>query len=77
MPRLFLLLTAVAFFGRNIYLIMVIVGLTGWPAYTYFVRGEFLRLRNQDFVQAAIATGTPLRSLLFRHMLPNGLAPAG
>jgi peptide/nickel transport system permease protein len=74
-PRLFLLLAFVAAFDRNIYLIMVIIGATGWPAYAYFVRAEFLRLRNQDFVQAAIATDTPLPSILFRHMLPNGLAP--
>jgi peptide/nickel transport system permease protein len=75
-PRLFLILAFVAAFpDRNIYLIMVIVGLTGWPPYAYFVRAEFLRLRNQDFVQAAIATSAPLHSILFRHMLPNGLAP--
>ena len=74
-PRLFLLLAAVAFFGRNIYLIMAIIGATGWTGYAYFVRAEFLRLRNQDFVKAAIATDTPLRSILFRHMLPNGMAP--
>jgi peptide/nickel transport system permease protein len=74
-PRLFLLLAFVAAFDRNIYMIMVIIGATGWPAYAYFVRAEFLRLRRQDFVQAAIATATPLHSILFRHMLPNGLAP--
>ena len=74
-PRLFLLLAVVAAFERNIFLIMTIVGATGWPAYAYFVRAEFLRLRNQDFVQAAIAADTPLHSILFRHMLPNGMAP--
>ena len=74
-PRLFLLLACVAFFGRNIYLIMVVIGATGWMGYAYFVRAEFLRLRRQDFVTAAIATATPLHSILFRHMLPNGLAP--
>jgi peptide/nickel transport system permease protein len=40
-----------------------------------FTRAEFLKLRDQDFVQAAQATGLPLRSILFRHMLPNGVAP--
>ena len=40
-----------------------------------FVRAEFLRLRNQDFVQAAKAAGLPLRSVLFKHMLPNAMAP--
>ena len=74
-PTLFLLLTFVAFFGRSLYLMMVIIGLTGWTGYARFVRAEFLRLREQDYVQAAVAGGLPLHSILFRHMLPNGVAP--
>ncbi len=74
-PTLFLLLTFVAFFGRSLYLLMVIIGVTSWSGYARYVRAEFLRLREQDFVQAAIAAGLPLRSILFRHMLPNGVAP--
>jgi peptide/nickel transport system permease protein len=74
-PTLFLLLTFVAFFGRNIYLIMVIIGLTSWSGYARYARAEFLKLRKQDYVQAAIASGLPLNSILFRHMLPNGVAP--
>ena len=74
-PTLFLLLTFVAFFGRSLYLMMVIIGLTGWTGYARFVRAEFLRLRQQDYVQAAVACGLPLHSILFRHMLPNGVAP--
>ena len=74
-PTLFLLLTFVAFFGRSLYLMMVIIGLTGWTGYARFVRAEFLRLREQDYVRAAVACGLPLRSILFRHMLPNGVAP--
>ena len=74
-PTLFLLLTFVAFFGRNIYLIMVIIGLTSWSGYARYARAEFLKLRKMDYVQAAIASGLPLSSILFRHMLPNGVAP--
>lgn len=74
-PQLYLLLTFVAFFGRNLYLMMVIIGLTSWVGDARFVRAEFLRLRQQDFVQAARAAGLPLRSILFRHLLPNALAP--
>ena len=74
-PTLFLLLTFVAFFGRSIYMMMIIIGITSWSGYARYVRAEFLRLREQDFVQAAIACGLPLRSILFRHMLPNGVAP--
>jgi len=74
-PTLFLLLTFVAFFGRSLYIMMVIIGITSWPGFARYIRAEFLRLRTQDFVQAAIACGLPLHSILFRHMLPNGIAP--
>ena len=74
-PTLFLLLTFVAFFGRSLYMMMVIIGVTGWSGYARFVRTEFLKLRQQDYVQAAVASGLPLTSILFRHMLPNGVAP--
>ncbi len=74
-PTLFLLLIFVAFFERSLYMMMVIIGVTSWPGYARYVRAEFLRLRQQEFVQAAIVCGLPLRSILFRHMLPNGMAP--
>jgi len=74
-PTLFLLITFVAFFGRNLYVMMAILGFTGWPDEARYIRAEFLRLRKQDFVYAATAAGLPLRSVLFRHMLPNGIAP--
>lgn len=74
-PTLFLLLTFVAFFGRSLYMMMVIIGVTGWSGYARYVRTEFLKLRKQDYVQAAVAGGLPLSSILFRHMLPNGVAP--
>ena len=77
-PQLYLLLTFVAFFGRGpytLYFLMIIIGLTSWTGYARFTRAEYLRLREQDFVQAARACGIPLSSVLFRHMLPNGVAP--
>ncbi|HPQ95511.1 MAG: ABC transporter permease [Thiothrix sp.] len=74
-PTLFLLLTFVAFFGRSLYMMMVIIGLTSWSGYARYIRAEFLKLRRQDYVQAAVASGLPLTSILFRHMLPNGVAP--
>jgi peptide/nickel transport system permease protein len=74
-PSMYLLLTFVAFFGRNLYMIMVIIGITGWTGFAAFTRAEFLKLRNQDFVQSAIAAGVPTRRVLFRHILPNGITP--
>lgn len=74
-PTLFLLITFVALFGRHLFMIMVILGLVGWTGIARFVRAEFLRLRQLDYVAAARALGLPLRSILFKHMLPNGLTP--
>jgi peptide/nickel transport system permease protein len=74
-PRLILLLIVTVFFGRSLYLMMTVIGLIAWTADARFIRAEFLRLRNLDFVAAAKALGLPLRSIIFRHMLPNGIAP--
>jgi len=74
-PRLILLLIITASFGRSIYLMMIVIGLVSWTGDARFIRAEFLKLRKQDFVQAGIAAGLPLRSILFKHMLPNGIAP--
>jgi peptide/nickel transport system permease protein len=75
-PRLILLIVVNAFVQhRNIYLMMTVIGLSGWTTYARYLRAEFLTLRGRDFVQAAIAEGLPRRSILFRHMLPNGLTP--
>jgi peptide/nickel transport system permease protein len=74
-PVLLILLAVAALFGPNLYLMMVVIGLLRWTGDARFIRAEFLKLRRQDFVQAAIASGLPLRSIVFRHMLPNGIAP--
>ena len=74
-PTIYLLLAFVAYYPRNIYVIMAIIGLTSWVGDARFVRAEFLKLRNQDFVHAAIAAGLPLHRVLFRHILPNAIAP--
>jgi peptide/nickel transport system permease protein len=74
-PTLFLLITFVALFGRHLLMIMVILGLVGWTSIARFVRAEFLRMRQLDYVSAARALGLPLHNILFKHMLPNGLTP--
>lgn len=74
-PTFFLIITIVAFFPRSLLNIMIIIGITSWTQDARFIRAEFFKLRKQDFVQAAVSLGLPLRSILFRHMLPNGIAP--
>lgn len=74
-PVLFLLIVAAAVLPRNIYYLMAIIGCFTWMGSARFIRAEFMKMRNQDFVQAARAVGLPLHSILFRHMLPNGVTP--
>jgi peptide/nickel transport system permease protein len=74
-PSFFLILTVVAILPPSIYNIMVVIGLTGWMGTTRFVRAEFLSLREQDFVSAARVMGISDLSIIFRHMIPNAIAP--
>ena len=74
-PVLFLLIVAASVLPRNTYVMMVIIGCVTWTGSARFIRAEFLKLRNQDFVQSCRAVGLPLHSTLFRHMLPNGVTP--
>jgi peptide/nickel transport system permease protein len=74
-PTFFLIITIVAFFPRSLFNIMFIIGITSWTGDACFIRAEFFKLRKQDFVQAAKSLGLPLKSILFRHMLPNGITP--
>jgi peptide/nickel transport system permease protein len=74
-PTMFLILTVVALLPPSIYNIMVVIGVTGWMGSARFVRAEFLSLREQDFVVAARALGLRERRIIFRHMVPNAVAP--
>jgi peptide/nickel transport system permease protein len=78
-PRLILLLTIVGFFkaagAQTIYLIVVILGLTGWMGIARIVRSQVLSLKEQDFVQAGRALGLPPSRIIFYHLVPNALAP--
>ncbi len=74
-PTLVVLLIVTVAIGRNLYLIMVVIGLLSWMTDARFIRAEFLRIRNLDYVQAAVASGLSRMSIIFRHMLPNGVSP--
>ncbi len=74
-PSFFLILTVVALLPPSIYNIMVVIGLTSWMGSTRFVRAEFLSLREQDFVAAAKALGISDTRIIFRHVMPNAVAP--
>jgi peptide/nickel transport system permease protein len=74
-PTFFLILTVVALLPPSIYNIMIVIGISSWMSTARFVRAEFLALREQDFVTAAKALGLPEWRIIFRHMIPNAMAP--
>lgn len=74
-PTLILILSLIVFLPPSIYNIMIALGITTWTAPARLVRGEFLKLRESDFATAARATGLTDRRIIFRHLLPNALAP--
>ena len=75
-PTFFLILTLVALLGPSIYIIMVVLGLTGWPTMARLIRGEVLKQRSIDYTMAAQALGASHWRVMFRHILPNALSPA-
>ena len=74
-PSLIIIIAAVAIIGPSIYNVMIIIGLLTWPSICRLVRGEFLSLRERDFVDAARASGARPSRIIFRHLLPNAVAP--
>ena len=74
-PTFFLILAVLAFVGPSIYNIMIVLGLTQWTGVARLVRGEFLKLRGQEFVLNARVLGASDARLIFKHLLPNALAP--
>ena len=74
-PFVFLVLGIVALFKPSMSTLMIALGLTSWTSEARYVRGEFLRIRESEFAQAARASGARDGRIIFRHLLPNALAP--
>lgn len=74
-PRLVLLIVVIALFTPSIWLVVVVLGLTGWMNNARIVRGEVLSLREREFIQAAKALGMGDGRIILRHVIPNTLAP--
>jgi len=74
-PTFFLLLTIVFIVERSIFNIMLVIGFTSWPSLARMVRGQILSLREQEFTEAARALGATDARIIFRHILPNAMAP--
>ncbi len=78
-PAFFLILMVVAFTDPSvvspIIAIVVVIACVRWTGVARLTRGEFLRLREQEFTLAARATGVPTHRIIFRHILPNAIGP--
>lgn len=75
MPELYLLIIFSAIFQPSISLLLILLSLFGWLGLADYVRAEFLRGRNMDYVKAARALGVSNRAIMLRHLLPNSMTP--
>jgi peptide/nickel transport system permease protein len=74
-PPIIIMLTLAAFAPRGLWVIVAIIGGLSWPGVARLVRGQFLSLKEQEFVAAARALGNPGRRVMLVHILPNALPP--
>ena len=70
-PTIFIVITVVTFFGPSVPTLIVTIGATSWMGLARLVRGELLALREQSFVEGAIALGAPPLERARRHLLPH------
>jgi len=70
-PAVLLAIAVVGVVGPSLFTVIMTIGITGWVQYVRVVRAEALSLRERDFVQAAVATGSSVTRILVRHVLPN------
>lgn len=74
-PRFFLAILLVAFFGANVINIILAIGVLSWPEIARIVRAEFLSLKTRQFVSAARVAGAPTAEVIFVEILPNAMGP--
>lgn len=75
MPELYLLIIFASIFEPSILLLLILLSMFGWMGLSDYVRAEFLKGRNLDYVTAARALGVSNIAIMWRHLLPNGMTP--
>lgn len=75
MPELYLLIIFASIFQPSIWLLIILLSLFGWMGLSDYVRAEFLRGRNLDYVRSARAMGLSNFTIMSKHLLPNSLTP--
>lgn len=74
-PSLLLAIAIAAFLGPNLQNAMLAIAISWWPWYTRLVRGQAVSIKERQFVKAARAIGTHPMKIIFRHIVPNCIAP--
>ncbi len=72
-PFMFFVILLVTFFGQNLFLIFLAIGMVSWLDMARIVRGQTLSLKNQEFIDAAKVSGVSTSAIVFRHIVPNVL----
>ncbi len=75
MPELYLLIIFASIFKPSVLLLLVLLSLFSWMGLSDYVRAEFLKGRNMEYVKAARALGVSNVTIMYRHLLPNGMTP--
>ena len=74
-PFLYVMILMGSIYGPGFLLLLFCYGIFNWIGISYYMRAEFLRLRGEPFVEAALCLGIPTRKIIFKHILPNALVP--
>lgn len=74
-PQFFLLIIIISIFKPSLILLVFLSSIFGWITISYYVRGEYLKNRKKEFVEAARALGAGHTRIFFKHLLPNSLSP--
>ena len=72
-PFMFFVILLVTFFGKNLFLIFLAIGMVSWLDMARIVRGQTLSLKNREFIEAARVSGVSMPGIIFRHIVPNVL----
>ncbi|NRA44776.1 MAG: ABC transporter permease [Oligoflexales bacterium] len=75
LPELFILIILTSIFEPSIYIMLVLMAMMGWMGLAAYVRAEFLKAREYDFVQSPLALGASRLRVMWVHIFPNTLAP--
>ena len=75
LPFLYVVIVLGSIYGRSFLMLVIVSSIFSWIGLSYYMRGEFLKLKGQTYIAVAKSLGLPTHRIFFRHILPNGLTP--